>query len=199
MRRDIEVGVSEDIYLNGSQNVKKFLDRRISKLLTLFVRDCRKGILMTPNDHTMGISLSSGVLSLSLLLGLLARFAGVVSANTNTTSPIYRTTLIPIKDNVYGARNVSYWVSDDGLAIIDGDVALDSTQLLSLNCFAALHVTLLSPSSFETVNSQTVVPPSRTHGTSPHSSSSLQRLLKYPLLLGAIIDETPDTCLVHVI
>jgi len=72
------------------------------------------------------MSLSSGVLVLSLLLGLSAPcFATVDPITNDTSSPIYvnkNTTLILINDPVYGTRNVSYWATDDGLAIIDGDV-----------------------------------------------------------------------------
>lgn len=71
-------------------------------------------------------SLSSGVLVLSLILGLSAPwFASADDPITYDTSPIYAnktTILILIKDPVYGTRNVSYWATYDGLAIIDGDV-----------------------------------------------------------------------------
>ncbi|KDR69172.1 hypothetical protein GALMADRAFT_923492 [Galerina marginata CBS 339.88] len=43
----------------------------------------------------------------------------------DTVSPIYpnkTTAVLEISDNFYGVRNVSYWVTDDGLAVIDGDV-----------------------------------------------------------------------------
>lgn len=78
------------------------------------------------------IGLPSGVLFLSLFLGLSAPwFASAVDPIDNTTSPIYprkNTTLILIKDPIYGTRNVSYWVTDDKLAIIDGDVIYGSVD-----------------------------------------------------------------------
>jgi hypothetical protein len=78
------------------------------------------------------MSVSFGVLVLSLLLGLSAPcFAN--TTRTNVTSPIYankNTTLILIKDSVYGTRNVSYWATDSGLAIIDGDVVYGTLENL---------------------------------------------------------------------
>lgn len=78
------------------------------------------------------IGLPSGVLFLSLFLGLSTPwFASAADPIDNTTSPIYprkNTTLILIKDPIYGTRNVSYWVTDDKLAIIDGDVIYGSVD-----------------------------------------------------------------------
>ena len=70
------------------------------------------------------MSLSFGVLVLSLLLSA-PWFACAADRIISDTSPIYankNTTSILIRDSVYGTRNVSYWVTDDRLAIIDGDV-----------------------------------------------------------------------------
>ncbi|KDR67385.1 hypothetical protein GALMADRAFT_283563 [Galerina marginata CBS 339.88] len=71
-------------------------------------------------------ALFSGGLRLYLLFGLsILRFAGAASPIPSVKPPLYstkHTTFLPIQDHIYGARNVSYWVTDDGLAIIDGDV-----------------------------------------------------------------------------
>jgi hypothetical protein len=57
----------------------------------------------------------------------------------NEVSPIYPTNktfrAITIFDELYGLRNVSYWITSSGLAIVDGDVVYGTEEELLSNEF----------------------------------------------------------------
>ncbi|KAF9557635.1 hypothetical protein CPC08DRAFT_44656 [Agrocybe pediades] len=75
-------------------------------------------------------SLLALLLSLAVHLGNVA-CTPVVDASSNLPNdPTYGNTpthSLQIKDEYYGIRNVSYWVTSDNVAVIDGDVLYPGT------------------------------------------------------------------------
>ncbi|KAF8908188.1 hypothetical protein CPB84DRAFT_1843643 [Gymnopilus junonius] len=74
-----------------------------------------------------------------VLLPLLACFlknavACTVNSGNTAKSPLFpvgrHTTRLSLQDRFYGSREVSYWVTDNGLAVIDGDVIYGPVETL---------------------------------------------------------------------
>lgn len=94
-----------------------------------------------------------GYPGLFLFLGVLTCHL-VCACNHSPLYPIKNNTVLAINDNTYGVRNVSYWVTDDGLAVIDGDVIYGTVQDLLAHSLTANppNVTRRAHSIFRTAN-----------------------------------------------
>lgn len=94
-----------------------------------------------------------GSLDIFLFLGLLT-FHLVCACNNSPLYPNKNSTVLAINDDTYGTRNVSYWVTDNGLAVIDGDVIYGTVEdLLAHNLTAnPPNITRRAHSIFRTAN-----------------------------------------------